>query len=485
MENIQTDEEMQPLTMTSTRRVVEAYSHKESPNILKKCAYYILILTFLGCIVYVHESEGDRKQKRAAKKLRNRAEIMPEKAVQKLRGVIEGAKLDEKVGPINPPRAAALDTSHDDDGGSRDEDTSLIHDIMKDEDDLEVEVQNVLADVDMVELREVDTYNSMLATAVRTMEDSISSYLGRAFGYGNDERRGHDDDDDDDDAAAVSDASSDIELTEQQLDAIAKRISEKLELDAKAEFRSRADSVKAMKKDEIKSVLEEDRRTNMNARDIAEDVREAQSVVVEDLKDEIDDVATAVKDSLPEKAKRIRDSVVEEVTGKKLDDIENTRRAKAAKRKELRKKFEEMQAKKRNAPDDIDSLKLRGGKNPKAVSDDSAEDKSNKADKDSDGGADDKSKDSDNSANDKSKASDNSADEKSKDVEKAEKEPYQARAELKMNKASKSAPDDSNEGKEKRDETSESEDEAKSAPDDSKEDEEENDGSAASHEAEE
>lgn len=51
---------------------------------------------------------------------------------------------------------------------------------------------------------------------------------------------------------------------------------------------------------------------------IANDVHEAEVVVVEDLKDEIDEAATRVKDSLPEKVKRIRNEVVEEVTGKKL-----------------------------------------------------------------------------------------------------------------------------------------------------------------------
>jgi hypothetical protein len=100
------------------------------------------------------------------------------------------------------------------------------------------------------------------------MEDSISSYLERAFGYGDDD----DDDveDDDDDAAAVSDASSDVKLTEQQLDAIAKKISERLELDARAEFKSKAGIVKAEKKDVIKSVLEGDRRKRMDVRDVSD-----------------------------------------------------------------------------------------------------------------------------------------------------------------------------------------------------------------------
>ena len=135
------------------------------------------------------------------------------------------------------------------------------------------------------------------------------------------------------------------------------------------------------------------------------------------------------------------------------DDIENTKRAKTAKRKELSEsekynlddcfvsvtsesynciqttgaKFEEMQAKKRDALANLDSLELNGGKNPakveermkkevkKAESAGSADGKSKKASKDSDDSADDKSKDSDVKSDDKSKDSDDKPDDKSQD----------------------------------------------------------------------
>ncbi len=135
------------------------------------------------------------------------------------------------------------------------------------------------------------------------------------------------------------------------------------------------------------------------------------------------------------------------------DDIENTKRAKTAKRKELSEsekynlddcfvslssesynciqttgaKFEEMQAKKRDAQANLDSIKLNGGKNPakveermkkevkKAESDGSADDKSKKESKDSYDSADDKSKDSDVKSDDKSKDSDDKPDDKSQD----------------------------------------------------------------------
>ncbi|KAL3763488.1 hypothetical protein ACHAW5_010880 [Stephanodiscus triporus] len=418
MENIQTEEEMQPLG-TPTRRVAQAYSYKDSQNNIKKCAYYIFIFALLGFIVFVHNSEGDKKQKKRAQKLRNKAEIMPEKAVQKLQTAINNVELNEKMSSLADDHEAYYDDT------SSSEDTALVNDVMKDEDDLEEEVLMLKADVELAEQNEIDTKNYMLTTAVKSMEDSIMSYLGRVFGY-----EGDDQEDDDDDAANVSDSSADIKLTEEQLDVIAKKISERLELDAKNEFKAKADSVTIEKQNEIENVLAEDRQAQMNARDIVIDVREAESVVVEDLKDEIDDVAEAVKDSLPEKAKKIRDSVVEEVTGKKLDDIENTKRAKTAKRKELRQKFEEMQAAKNDAQANLDSLKWNGGKNPSKVdekmkkgakranSDGSAEDESKETNKVSDDSADDKSKDSDD-ADDKSKDSDD-ADDKSKDSDDAD-----------------------------------------------------------------
>jgi len=71
-------------------------------------------------------------------------------------------------------------------------------------------------------------------------------------------------------------------------------------------------------------------------------VKEALPVVVEDLRDEIDEAAEQIKDSLPEKAKQIRDSVVEEVIGQSLNTIEKSKRAKAEKRKQLRKNFEDI-----------------------------------------------------------------------------------------------------------------------------------------------
>jgi hypothetical protein len=224
---------------------------------IKKCVYYIFIFALLGFIVFVHNSEGERKKKKRAQKLRNKAEIMPEKAVQKLQTAINKVELNEKISSLVDAHEAYEDDA------SYSEDTALVNDVMKDEDDLEEEVQMLKADVELAEQNEIDTKNYMLTTAVKSMEDSIMSYLGRVFGYEDDDQE-----DDDDDAANVSDSSADIKLTEEQLDGIAKKISERLELDAKNEFKAKANSVKVEKQNEIENVLAEDRQAQMNARDV-------------------------------------------------------------------------------------------------------------------------------------------------------------------------------------------------------------------------
>ena len=77
-----------------------------------------------------------------------------------------------------------------------------------------------------------------------------------------------DDEEDDDDDDDVAEMSADVQLTEEQLDLIAKKISDRLEIDAKKDFRARADSVKQEKVHEIEGVLAEDKDQNMNARDV-------------------------------------------------------------------------------------------------------------------------------------------------------------------------------------------------------------------------
>lgn len=331
MENIRpAEEEMNPLA-SPRRRVAEAYATSDTSNNMKKIAFWVFAFAFLLVLSAGNDSGGSKKEKRA-KALRSKAETMPESEVQKLQKINKKIELDEKLAKLNDAHAAFEDS----------EDASLNDGVMEDEDDIDWEVSRVFDDVEMAEEDEIDSNNSMLTSAVQTVEESVKYYLGRVFGYGED---GEYDDDDDDDDFSTSGASADVKLTEEQLDMIAKKISDRLARDVKEEFRARADSVKEEKRDEIDRIVAEDKGARMNASEIKKDIQESEAVVVEDLKDEIDDAAIRVKDKIPEKVKKIRDDVVEEVTGKKLDDIERKKRARKERKQELVKKFHEMRAK--------------------------------------------------------------------------------------------------------------------------------------------
>lgn len=320
------------------RHVAEAYSTNDKKNNLKKYSFWAM--SFIAFLVFSVGSSGsgqNKKQKRA-QKLRNKAETMPEMEVQKLQNINKKVVLNEKYAQLNDAHVAFED----------DEDAHLINGAMEDEEDLDREVEKALSGVDMAEEDEIDTNNSMLTTAVQTMEESVKFYLGKVFGYGEDE-----DDDDDDDDAAMSHASADIQLSEEQLDMITKKIADRLERDVKTELRARADSVREEKERQIDIVLAEDKKAQMNAREIVDDVHQAQAVFVEDLKDEIDEAATRVKESLPEKVKKIRNEVVKEVTGKKLDDIEQWKRERKERKQELVKRFHENQVRGKEAAKDM------------------------------------------------------------------------------------------------------------------------------------
>lgn len=69
------------------------------------------------------------------------------------------------------------------------------------------------------------------------------------------------------------------------------------------------------------------------------------------MKEEIEDAAGKVADSIPELAQRIRDEVVEEETGKRLEDIKQRKQARRDRKKALRQKFQELQAKNKQQPE--------------------------------------------------------------------------------------------------------------------------------------
>lgn len=331
MENIKKENESSIIEGSLTRRVAQAYSTNDQQKICRKYTYWtIAFFAFVIVAIGGSSDDGETRQQKRAKKLRNKAETMPEGEVDRLKAMKIKADLNEKYAKLNDAHANYEDS----------EDAGLNNGAMEDEDDLNEELNHAFDDVEMAEQDEIDTNNSMLTTAVKTMEESVKFYLGKVFGY--------EDDEDDDDAVSTG-ASEDIKLTEDQLDDITKKISERLEIDVKTEFREKADNVKEEKMSEIEKVVAEDREAQMPARDIGHDVKTAESVVMEDLKDEIDDAAERVKDEIPERVKKIRNDVVEEVTGKKLDEIEQRKRDRKQKRMELMLKFQKMQASAKDA----------------------------------------------------------------------------------------------------------------------------------------
>jgi hypothetical protein len=223
--------------------------------------------------MHLSPNSGDLDQKqqqlRAQKVLRKKAEIMPEDAVQKIQSAMKHVELDEKIDLINDAHAAYDESNDksDSSSGSVDSNNALVNDIMKDGDDLDREVKNVLANVDKAEQGEIDTNNSLITSAVKNLEDSIMHYLGNVFGG-----RGEYEEFDDDDDMVASTPSSDVTLTEKELDSIAKKISERLENDAKKDLKAKADAVKNEKKVEIEHILEDDTQAKMALRDVSDTI---------------------------------------------------------------------------------------------------------------------------------------------------------------------------------------------------------------------
>jgi ribosomal protein S13 len=212
----------------------------------------MLIVAFLSFLFLSTgtTSEAQTSSTKMAKNLRNKAETMPEVEVRKVQNIVN--KLDSDTIYAGLKHKVPLKEK---------EDPYLVKNLIKNQEDLEAEVEKMFNYIEMAEEDEIDTNNSMLSSAVKTMDDSIKFYLGRVFGYGEDQ----DDDDDDDDS--VKDDADDINLTEEQLDTIAKKISERLEREAKLELKTKADSVKEEKVKEVKQVLAEDK---MNTRTVSE-----------------------------------------------------------------------------------------------------------------------------------------------------------------------------------------------------------------------
>mmetsp|Transcript_16643 Transcript_16643/g.25879 ORF Transcript_16643/g.25879 Transcript_16643/m.25879 type:complete len:456 (-) Transcript_16643:292-1659(-) len=324
MENIQADEEIRPLQ--PQRRVAEAYAESSNrSSILKKSSIWILLVVALLLLSSTEVDDVSTvKKKKREKRLRNKAEIAPAEVVLKQSEINRKIDLNEKYEKLEVSAPGSY-------GAQKYDDNKMLYDDEDSEDgeeDLDEEIGIVIADVDEAEEEEIEINDSMLVSAVRNMEDNVKFYFGRVFGNTEDSSS----DFIDEFYESEDETSADIQLSDEQLDLIAKKIADRLEADVKKDFRDKADVIAEEKVEEIDQVIFEDRNSDMKAKKIKEDVAEAEKVAVEDLKDEIDKAAVKVKESIPEKVERIRNEVMEEETGKNMDYIERKKRLRREKK---------------------------------------------------------------------------------------------------------------------------------------------------------
>ena len=178
------------------------------------------------------------KKKKREKRLRNKAEIAPAEVVQKQSEINRKIDLNEKYEQleVSAPGSYAADKDAEkyankmlyDDEDSED-----------DEEGLDEEIDFVIADVDEAEEEEIEINDSMLVSAVRNMEDNVKFYFGRVFGNA----EGDSSDFVDDYNESEDETSADIQLSDEQLDLIAKKIADRLEADVKKDFRDKADAI--------------------------------------------------------------------------------------------------------------------------------------------------------------------------------------------------------------------------------------------------
>ena len=232
---------------------------------MKKISFWII--SFIAFVIVSSNNGGTNqisKKERRKKKLRKVAETIPDVDMQRLQQINNKLELNEKYDQLNNVH----DDAFRDDGGNE-QDISLLNGFLDETYDLDKTMNKVVIDVDMAKEDEIDNNNSMLASSIQSMEDSIKYYLGGVFGYGD---NNEEDDDDDDDAADFSSVSADVKLSEEQLDVIAKKISQRLEEDARKEFRLRADSIETEKVHEIEGVMSEDKKQHLDAKDVSNNI---------------------------------------------------------------------------------------------------------------------------------------------------------------------------------------------------------------------
>lgn len=223
-------------------------------SVFKKCSFWVL--AFVAFLVLTSPSDDDGstlKKKKREKALRNKAEIAPVEVVKNQSEINRKIDLNEKYSQleVSAPSSYGADSyasiGHNKFSNSESESkSSASYDDEGNEEDLDEEIKTVLADVDEAEEEEIEINDSMLVSAVRNMENNVKYYFGKVFGP-NLEDEASSDFIDDLDYSEDDESSADIKLTDEQLDAIAKKISDRLEADVKKDFRDKADVIAEMK----------------------------------------------------------------------------------------------------------------------------------------------------------------------------------------------------------------------------------------------
>lgn len=260
--------------------------HCPFSSILKKSSFWILL--FVAFLIF-SSAEGDDvrtvKKKKREKRLRNKAEIAPAEVVQKQSEINRKIDLNEKYEQleVSAPGAYGAEKYNDDKTiPSYDDDDE------DSEEDLDEEIDIVMADVDEAEEEEIEINDSMLVSAVRNMEDNVKLYFGRIFGNKEDASSDFIDDLNE----SEDETSADIQLSDEQLDIIAKKIADRLEADVKKDFRDKADVIAEEKVEgkifcvylillsspsdccrlhlaEIDQVINEDRKSDLKAKKVS------------------------------------------------------------------------------------------------------------------------------------------------------------------------------------------------------------------------
>jgi len=212
-----------------------------------------MALAFVIILVLASGRDGTTQDVRT-KKLRSQAQETPTSAGQKQQEVTKNVGFE---GEITAPFAAP------DLYANAGDYKSAYNDDAEAEEELKMDVEAAMKEVDEAEEKEIEINDSMLVSAVKSVENSIKFYLGKVFGS-DEEEEGEDSDDD----ATSEDSSEDIKLSEEQLNTIAQKISDKLEEEVKNEFRAKADEIAEEKVSEIDQVIVEDRNAGMGAEDV-------------------------------------------------------------------------------------------------------------------------------------------------------------------------------------------------------------------------